>query len=116
MCTSVHEPCNRRSNSWQLKTRCLRRDTPSNYAVGTEEIKSVTNNRYVYEQREGEKKKRKDREERVFLRLTERWFGVVACCSCGRASVHHESLKNGPKEAQDGDEGRNGSERIRENR
>ena len=35
---------------------------------------------------------RKDCEDTVFLSLTENWVGVVACCSCGRASVHHESL------------------------
>lgn len=42
---------------------------------------------------------RKDREDTIFLRLTESWVGVVACCSCGRASIHHESLKNEEKEA-----------------
>lgn len=61
---------------------------------------------------------RKDREDTIFLRLTESWVGVVACCSCGRASIHHESLKNEEKEAWGG--GRNGSkwerERKRENR
>lgn len=50
---------------------------------------------------------RKDRENTIFLRLTESWVGVVACCSYGRASVHHENLKNEEKEARGG--GRNGS-------
>ena len=42
--------------------------------------------------------------------------GVMACCSCGRASVHHESLENESREGSTGMEVKDeiGSENERE--
>lgn len=90
MCVSIQEPCNRRSNSLIIK----RRDSPCRAARSEERGESTVRVKSVTNGVKSKKKAamRKDCEDTVFLSLTENWVGVVACCSCGRASVHHESL------------------------